>query len=147
MKSFFFFFSIYLPVSGAVFFDGPASFVAESLEDLVVVAVLWELIVAVHPQTGVDLRGDGSAPPLPPLVVFPLLPRRHSRPRRHFSTSSFLGNQAGWTGTGRKADLEPRLLPDRTGRRTGIWRFFLVTETDRERDIKRLNKEERRGYG
>lgn len=75
---------MYLSVCGAVVFDGPTGLVAESFEDLVVVAVLRELVVTVHSQTCVDLRRDRSPPPLSPLIVLSLLPRRHSRPRRHF---------------------------------------------------------------
>lgn len=86
---------IYLSVSSTIFFDGPASFVAESFEDFVVVTVLGKLIISVHPQTGIDLRGDGSASPLPPLVIFPLLPRRHSRPRRHFRPQIFSETKQG----------------------------------------------------
>lgn len=73
----------YLSVSGAVFFDGPTGFIAESFQDFVVVAVFRQLVVTVHSQAGVDLRGDGSSSPLSSLVVIPLLPRRHSRSRRH----------------------------------------------------------------
>lgn len=64
----------YLSVSGAVFFNRPTGLVAESFQDLVVVAVLRQFIVTVHTQTGVDLRGDRSPSPLSPLVVLPLLP-------------------------------------------------------------------------
>jgi hypothetical protein len=82
---------VYLSVGGAVFFDGPTGLVAESLEDLVVVAVLRELVVPVHSQAGVDLRRDRSPPPLPPLVVLPFLPCRHSGPRRHSQLLLFAG--------------------------------------------------------
>lgn len=70
-----------LAIGGAVFFDDPAGLRAESFEDLVVVAVLGELVVSLSPETGVNLGCDGSSPPLPPLVVLSLLPRR-SPPRR-----------------------------------------------------------------
>lgn len=74
---------VYLTVSSAVRFDGPTSVVAESFEDLIVVAVLWELEVAVHSQPREDLRSYGPPPPLPPLVVLSLLPCRQPSPRRH----------------------------------------------------------------
>lgn len=64
----------YLAISGAVGFNGPASFVAESFEDLIVVAVLRELVVAVGSETSKNLRGYSSSPPLSPLIVLPLLP-------------------------------------------------------------------------
>lgn len=80
----------YLTVSSAVRFDGPTSLVAESFEDLIVVAVLWELEVAVHSQPSEDLRGYGSPPPLPPLVVLSLLPCRQPSPRRHPSLCVYL---------------------------------------------------------
>lgn len=74
---------VYLAIRGAVRFNDPTGFVAESFEDFVVVAVLRKLVVPVHPQTGEDLRRYGSPPPLSPLVVLSLLPRRLPRPRRH----------------------------------------------------------------
>lgn len=44
--------------------------------------MLWEFVVPVHSQAGEYIGRDGSPPPLPPLVVLPLLPRRKPRPRR-----------------------------------------------------------------
>ena len=73
----------YLPVGGAVGLDGPSGLVAKGFEDFVVVAVLGELVVSVHSQSGENLRRDGPPPPLSPLVVLPLLPCRQPRPRRH----------------------------------------------------------------
>lgn len=72
-----------LPICGAIRLDDPSSLSAHGLQDLVVVTVLGELVVAVHPKPGEDLRGDRAPPPLPPLVVLPLLPRRQPRPRWH----------------------------------------------------------------
>lgn len=76
---------IYLAVCGAIFFDDPTGLVAESLEDLVVVAVLRQAVVAVHPQPGVDFRADCAPASLSSFVVLPLPPCRHPRPRRHWS--------------------------------------------------------------
>lgn len=74
---------VYLAIRGAVRFDDPTGFVAESLEDFIVVAVLWELVVAIHSQAGEDLRRYSSSPSLSSLVVLSLLPCWLSRPRRH----------------------------------------------------------------
>lgn len=73
----------YLTVGGTVRFDDPTGLVAEGLEDLVVVAVLGELVVAVHSQAGKDLGRYSPPPPLPPLVVLPFLPRRQPTPWSH----------------------------------------------------------------
>lgn len=70
-----------LAVGGAVGLDGPASLVAESLEDLIVIAVLGKLVASVHPQSREYLRRYRPPPPLPLLVVLPLLPCRKPRPR------------------------------------------------------------------
>lgn len=77
---------VYLTICGAVGLDGPASLVGEGFEDLVVITVLRQLVVAVHSQAGEYLRRDRPPPPLPPLVVLPLLPRRHPS-SRHLSPS------------------------------------------------------------
>jgi len=66
---------MYLAVSGSIGFNGPTSFVAESFEDFIVVAVFWEFEVPIHPQTREDLRRYGSSSPLSLLVVLSLLPR------------------------------------------------------------------------
>lgn len=73
----------YLAVRGAILFNSPPSFSTQSLEHLVVVAMLGQFIVPIQPQTGEYLGSDGSAPPLPPLVVLPLFPCRQPRPGRH----------------------------------------------------------------
>ena len=73
----------YFPVSGAVGLDSPAGLIAEGFKDLIIVAMLWEFVVPVHSQAGEYIGRDSSPPPLPPLVVLPLLPRRQPRPRRH----------------------------------------------------------------
>ena len=65
---------MYLSASGAIRFNGPTSFVAESFEDLIVIAVLRELVVAVHSETGEDLGSYGSSPSLSPLVIFSFFP-------------------------------------------------------------------------
>lgn len=89
-----FFLLFYLAVSGAVRFDGPTGLVAESFEDLIIVAVLGELVVPVHSQTGEDLRRYSSSPSLSSLVVLSLLPRRHTRPVRHLRPVSRLWTAA-----------------------------------------------------
>jgi hypothetical protein len=66
-------------VCGTVFFDDPAGLIAESLEDLVVVAVLRQLVIAVHPQPDVDFCGNGTPAPLASFVVLSLPPCRHPR--------------------------------------------------------------------
>lgn len=66
----------HLPVRRSVFLDGPAGLVAKGLEDFVVVAVLRELVAAVHAEPRKYLRRDRPPPPLPPLVVLSLPPRR-----------------------------------------------------------------------
>jgi len=66
---------MYLAVSGSIGFNGPPSFVAESFENFIVVAVFGEFEVPIHPQTREDLRRYGSSPSLSPLVVFSLLRR------------------------------------------------------------------------
>jgi len=71
----------YLSVGSAIFFHDPASFCAESLEDLVVVAVFGKLVVPLSSKAGVDLGSNRSPSSFSPLVVLPLLPRRHP-PRR-----------------------------------------------------------------
>ena len=45
--------------------------------------MLRKLIVSVHSQAKKDLSGDGTSAPLTALVVLPLLPSGHSRPRCH----------------------------------------------------------------
>lgn len=79
-----------LAIGGAVVFNDPSSFGAESLEDFVVIAVFGKTIVALSPEASVNLSSDGSPPPLSPHIVLPFLPRRlpprRRRPlRRHFS--------------------------------------------------------------
>ena len=74
--------SIYLAIGGSVFFDGPTSFSTESLEDLVVVAVLRQVVVPLSSESSIDLRRYGSPPPLSPPVVLPLPPRRLPPARR-----------------------------------------------------------------
>ena len=58
-----------LAVGCAVGLDDPPRLVAERLEDLVVVAVLGEVVVAVGPEAGVDLGRDRPAPALPPAAA------------------------------------------------------------------------------
>lgn len=77
----------HLAISGAVFFDDPTSFETKSFENLVVIAVLRELIVALSSKARVNLSRDGSSPPLPLLIVLPLLPRRSTSGRRWSSSS------------------------------------------------------------
>lgn len=74
---------LYLAICGTVRFNGPTGFVAKSLENFVVVTVLWELVVPIHSQTGEDLRRDCSSSSFSPLVVLPFFPRRLPRPWRH----------------------------------------------------------------
>lgn len=80
----------YLAIGGAVGVDGPASLVAESLEDLIVVAVLGERVVPVEAESGEHLGGVRPPPPFTALVVLPLLPRRRPRPSRHPSAGNRL---------------------------------------------------------
>ena len=72
----------YLAIGGAVFFDGPTSFSAESLQDFVVVAVFGQIVVPLRPKTGVYLGCNGSPSPLSPPVVLSLPPRRFPPMRR-----------------------------------------------------------------
>ena len=81
---------IHLAVGGTVLLDDPTGLVADGLEDLVVVAVLGELVVSVRPKPGVDLGGDRPPPPLPPLVVLPLLPGWEPAPSGSHSTQLLL---------------------------------------------------------
>lgn len=76
-----------LAIGGAVGLHDPAGFVAESFENLIVVAVLGERVVPVEAEAREYFGGDGSPPPLPALVVLPLLPRRRPRPPGHASLS------------------------------------------------------------
>lgn len=72
----------YLAIGGSVFFDSPTSFGTESLQDLVVVAVLGQVEVSLSSEPCVYLRRYGPPPPLSPPVVLPLPPRRFSPSRR-----------------------------------------------------------------
>ena len=67
---------INLAISGAVVFDDPTSFRAEGFQDLVVVAVFGELESPLRSEACEYLGGDCSSPPLSPLVVLSLIPRR-----------------------------------------------------------------------
>ena len=80
----------YLSIGGAIFFHDPTSLCAQSLQDLVVVAVLGKLVVPLSSKAGVDLGSNRSPSSLSPLVILPLLPRRHP-PRR--STSGHRSGQ------------------------------------------------------
>lgn len=94
----------YLTIGGPIFFYGPTSFSTEGFQDLVVVAVLGELVISLRPQTSVDLGCNSPSSPLSPLVVFPLLPGRQStRPtssRRHSNLSRSLSPLSSYLGAG-----------------------------------------------
>lgn len=77
----------YLAIGGAIFFNSPTSFSTESLQNLVVVTVLRQVVIPLSPKPGVNLRRDGSPTPLPPPVILPLPPRRLPPIRRRRSCS------------------------------------------------------------
>lgn len=82
-----------LAVSSAIFVNDPTGLCAESFQDFIIITMFRELIVSLSSKTGIYLSSDGSSPSFSPLVVLPLLPRRHPPGRTtssHFAPDEFL---------------------------------------------------------